>query len=228
MKGSQVTEGVDTYTRELLSMVEQPFYPCIGAKAVVAKQKLSSFLATDLSSDHDDEGIIRFLYNFVDEYRMTGSELCSAVVIFSSQAHLSEVDFDRLLWARLQALADIDATHHAYDLRVSPDPQSSNFGFSIKGEALYVIGFHPNSSRPARRFSRPAIVFNPHAQFERMRERGKFDAMKRSVRQRDMQFAGSVNPMLADYGESSEAIQYSGIQNGTSWKCPFIARHQGR
>ena len=228
MNGSHMTEEVDTYSRELLSMIEQSAYPCIGAKAVAAKQKLSSFVGTDLSADSDDERIIAFLYNFIDDYRKSDAELRSAVVIFPSSAHLSEEDFDKLLWARLQALADIDAAHYAYDLRVSPDPESSNFGFSVKGEALYVIGLHPNSLRPARRFSCPAIVFNPHAQFERMRERGKYDAMKRSIRQRDTQYAGSVNPMLADFGESSEAIQYSGIQNGTNWKCPFLARHHRR
>ncbi|MGC3943627.1 MAG: guanitoxin biosynthesis heme-dependent pre-guanitoxin N-hydroxylase GntA [Chryseolinea sp.] len=228
MKGHrQLAYATESYTEELLRMIGQSTYPCIGAKAVTTKQKLSSFVASDLSRDADDEEIINFLYSFIDDYRKAGPVLCSAAVIFDTPAELSEREFDGLLWSRLQALADIDASNYVYDLRVSSDPSSRNFGFSIKSEALYVIGLHPNSSRPARRFEHPAIIFNPHSQFERLRARGKYDAMRRAVRQRDLAYAGSINPMLADFGESSEAIQYSGIQNGTNWKCPFVPGHRG-
>lgn len=228
MKGfRQLSYATEDYTDELLRMIGQSAYPCIGAKAVTTKQTLSTLVASDLSQSHDDEQIIEFLYRFIDEYRKAGDVLCSAAVIFQSPSPLTETKFDSLLWARLQALADIDASNYVYDLRVSSDPTSRNFGFSIKSEALYVIGLHPDSSRPARRFTRPAIVFNPHAQFERLRARGKYDAMKRAVRQRDLVYAGTVNPMLADFGESSEAVQYSGIQNGTNWKCPFASQHRG-
>ena len=41
------------------------------------------------------------------------------------------------------------------------------------------------------------------------------------VRERDKALAGSVNPMLADFGRGSEAAQYSGREVGPDWKCPF-------
>lgn len=213
-----------SYFDELSQMIRQAAYPCIGAKAVLAKGKLSWFVGDDLSRDQDDHRIVEFLYRFIDEYRKSDGVLCSAAVIFQGPSALTEKDFDRYLWARLQALADVDANNFTYDLRVSSDPGSRNFGFSIKSEALYVIGLHPNSARPARRFAHPAIVFNPHAQFEWLRSRGKYESMKRAVRQRDLTYAGSFNPMLTDFGKSSEAIQYSGIQDGTNWKCPFVPR----
>ncbi len=168
----------------------------------------------------------RLSRGFIDQYRRDRSVLCSAGVVFDEPGDLSEPEFEKFLWKRLQSLADIDAEAYVYDLRVSSDPADNNFGFSIYSEALYVIGLHPGSSRRARRFSRPAVIFNPHAQFEWLRARGKYDPMKRAVRQRDVEYSGSVNPMLADFGLSSEAVQYSGMQHGNSWKCPFASGHQ--
>ena len=218
-------QGMQPYMDELSRMIGLAGYPCIGAKAVMAKNQLSCFVAGDMRCPQDDYRIVNFLYQFIEKFRKSESTLCSAAVIFQGPHDLSEVDFDHLLWKRLQALADIDADNYAYDLRISSDPTDRNFGFSIMSEALYVIGLNPGSARTARRFTHPAIIFNPHAQFEWLRARGKYDPMKRVVRQRDQEFAGSVNPMLADFGEASEAIQYSGIQDGNNWKCPFVSRH---
>ena len=104
------------------------------------------------------------------------------------------------------------------------DPAAVEFSFSLKEEAFYLIGLHPGSSRSARRFSYPAIVFNPHTQFERLRELNKYETMKQFIRNRDIRYSGSVNPMLADFGETSEAVQYTGRQYDQDWKCPFIAQ----
>ena len=84
-----------------------------------------------------------------------------------------------------------------------------------------MIGLHPNASRPARRFRYPTLVFNSHEQFERLRQDGRFEKMKQIIRARDEALAGSVNPMLADFGSGSEAAQYSGREVGPDWKCPF-------
>lgn len=219
---SQQTQSL---ANELSRMIERSDYPCIGAKAVVAKQQLYTFTASDIRCPDNDQAIANFLYDFVDLFRMARPTLCSAAVIFENPEVLTEEDFELYLWKRLQALADLDASNYACDLRVSGDPTAANFSFSIKAEALYVIGLHPASSRKARQFSRSAIVFNPHVQFEWLRSRGKFDAMKQSVRQRDLAYAGTINPMLSDFGVTSEAIQYSGLQHENNWKCPFNARH---
>ena len=112
-----------------------------------------------------------------------------------------------MLWQRLQALSDLDAQRHDYDKRVSADPFSPEFSFSIKGEAFYLIGLHTNSSRQARSFKYPTIVFNPHAQFEKLRETTKYANLKGVVRKRDITYSGSINPMLDDFGEASEVYQ---------------------
>jgi FPC/CPF motif-containing protein YcgG len=211
---------------ELFRLIADSGYPCIGAKAAIAKQQLKCFVASDIRCPNDDPAIVSFLYEFVDRFKEVQSSLCSAAVIFEGPQELSEENFDSYLWNRLQALADIDAMNFPYDARVSSDAAASDFGFSIKSEALYVVGLHPASSRKARHFTYPAIIFNPHQQFEWLRSLGKYDTMKRAVRRRDLDYAGSVNPMLADFGVSSEAIQYSGKQYGDNWQCPFVSKHQ--
>jgi len=218
------TSGSEVET--LYNMVKDVAYPCLGAKGALANDRIHCFVAHDMRDPSDDHAIIDFLYTFIDRFRSDRWALSGAVVIFSHSAPFSESEFDTYLWRRLQALADIDSRACVYDTRVSSDPSSPHFSFSLKEEALYVIGLHPASSRKARQFHYPAVVFNPHQQFDTLRAGGKYDTMKRAIRRRDMRYSGSVNPMLTDFGVRSEAIQYSGKEYGNNWKCPFISGHQ--
>jgi FPC/CPF motif-containing protein YcgG len=65
------------------------------------------------------------------------------------------------------------------------------------------------------------LVFNDHAQFQRLREEHRFEGLKDQIRHRDEQLHGSANEMLEDYGAGhSEARQYAGRQVGPNWRCP--------
>ena len=64
-------------------------------------------------------------------------------------------------------------------------------------------------------------MFNPRAQFDRLKAEGRFDRMRDLVRERDVALQGSVNPNLADFGQASEARQYSGRATEPTWECPF-------
>jgi FPC/CPF motif-containing protein YcgG len=92
---------------------------------------------------------------------------------------------------------------------------------SIGGKAFYVVGLHPASSRPARRFRQPTLVFNLHSQFEQLRTDGRYDKLREAITARDIALAGSKNPMLAVHGTDSEARQYSGRRVDERWVCPF-------
>jgi FPC/CPF motif-containing protein YcgG len=173
----------------------------------------------------DDMNILQFLYIFVDHYRSSNELYQSATIIFEKPQDAAEEEFDNLLWQRLQALSDLDARQYAYDKRVSADPSSTHFSFSLKGEAFFIIGLHAKNSRPSRQFTYPALVFNPHQQFEILREGNHYEPMKHVVRKRDHEYSGSVNPMLADFGTSSEVYQYSGIRYDEKWKCPLQINH---
>jgi len=73
----------------------------------------------------------------------------------------------------------------------------------------------------ARRAPLPTLVFNPHDQFEELRAEGRFDHMRSTIRRRDVDLQGFVNPMVADHGDSTEALQYSGRQHPTGWQPPL-------
>ena len=132
-----------------------------------------------------------------------------------------ELAFERTLWAQLQRLHGVDA--RGWDPATSPDPAAKEFSFSFAGRSFYVIGMHPAASRPARRFPVPAVVFNLHAQFEALRASGRYEKMRDVIRGRDESQTGSMNPMMADFGNRSEAVQYSGRHVEGAWKCPFHA-----
>jgi FPC/CPF motif-containing protein YcgG len=211
---------------EYLDFIRDKDFPCIAAKAAVAENQIKIFVANHLARSKDDVEILKFLYQFVDEYRAAEISYHSAVIIFREPEKCSEEMFSDLLWERLQSISDLDSVHCAWDRRVEKDASSSAFSFSIKEEAFYVIGLHAQSSRKSRQFKYPALVFNPHDQFEKLRASNKYTAMKEAVRKRDVKLSGSVNPMLADFGESSEVFQYSGLRYDSNWKCPFAAKHE--
>jgi FPC/CPF motif-containing protein YcgG len=210
---------------EYFSFLNTRAFPCIGAKSAITKQQLKCIVVDHIACPKDDRAILQFLYGFIDEYRDSGTLFHSATVIFEQPVIPNEEMFDALLWKRLQALADLDAKDHAYDHRVSKEPDSPFFSFSLKEEALFIVGLHPASSRASRQFKYPALVFNPHAQFEKLKETDRYERMKNIIRKRDREYSGSVNPMLEDFGDASEVHQYSGRNYDTNWKCPFKPNH---
>src|SRR6202040_2242615 len=138
------------------------------------------------------------------------SEYSTFVAIFHSPIGVTETEFEARLWLQLQKLHRANAKHFDWNRKVSSDPADPQFSFSFAGQAFYVIGMHANSSRQPRRFSWPALVFNPHEQFERLRTDGKWKRMQKKIRAREIALQGSVNPILSDFGDQSEARQYSG------------------
>lgn len=212
----------EAYIDQYKSFLYRKEYPCVAAKAAIQKQQVRVFVADHMACPKDDRAILDFMYNFVDEYRNSTEFFHSAAVIFKGPEEMpSEEIFESMLFQRLQSLANMGAKEYAYDKRVSSDPSSRDFSFSIKEEAFYIIGLHPKSNRAARQFMYPTIVFNPHQQFEVLRSTQRYDKMKNIVRKLDTAYSGSVNPMLQDFGSSPEVFQYSGRKLDHSWQCPL-------
>ncbi len=200
-------------------------FPCVAAQEAVTKNTIRCFVADHLGCPKDDQAILAFLYDFVDEYRAAASGYYSTAIIFQGPQDTTEDAFDTYLWQRLQSLSDLDSMRYDYDPRVNPDTSSPHFSFSLKKEAFYVIGLHAGSKRHARQFPYPALIFNPHAQFEKLRQEHHYSKMQQIIRKRDILYSGSVNPMLADFGSSPEVFQYSGREYDKDWKCPLNIKH---
>lgn len=196
-------------------------YPCTGAISVFAQQCYRFGLFQDLACDNAVRAVCHDLYEFCHEFPIIDEQLVTFIAMFRGPTIESEQHFEDLLWRQLQGMHDIDSSFFAWDKSVDSDPRNSNFSFSIGGRAMFVIGMHPRASRLARTFQYPTMVFNLHEQFERLRARGKFETMKQTIRAREMTVQGSINPMLNNFGERSEANQYSGRAVSDNWVCPF-------
>ncbi|MEM5494951.1 guanitoxin biosynthesis heme-dependent pre-guanitoxin N-hydroxylase GntA [Hoeflea sp. AS16] len=202
--------------------IQSAEFPCVGAKSALARDALSVFEVGEIDSPADDVEIHRALRDFSESLDHQSPIVRSFVVIFEGPVGLDEEAFEKALWNRLQSLHNLDVVSgQQWSDVVDHDPASPHFSLSIGGEPFFVIGLHPNASRPARRFEKPALVFNSHLQFEKLRADGRFDKMKEIIRKRDAALAGNVNPMLNDHGTASEARQYSGRAVDPEWKCPF-------
>ncbi|GAC1381872.1 MAG: guanitoxin biosynthesis heme-dependent pre-guanitoxin N-hydroxylase GntA [Ginsengibacter sp.] len=201
-------------------------FPCVAAKAALSREQIKCFVASNLMCPADDMAILNFIYDFVDTYRGSKELYHSAAVIFKGPVEINEDVFETLMWQRLQSLADLDMARYPYDNRVNKSPESKDFSFSLKQEAFFIIGLHPASARETRKFSHPALVFNPHSQFQKLKETSKYSHLQSVVRKRDIAFSGSINPMLEDFGNASEVFQYSGKIYDNKWKCPLRINHR--
>jgi hypothetical protein len=211
--------------QEYLDYIHNDSFPCIAAKAALARQQIDCLVVDHMACPKDDKLILDFLYEFIDSYRASKELYHSAAIIFKGPDNINESDFDSLLWMRLQSISNLDSKNYPYDSRVDKDPESGKFSFSVKEEAFFIIGLHPGSTRSTRQFQYPTLTFNPHAQFEQLKDMNKFERMKEVVRKRDLAISGSINPMLENYGVSSEVYQYSGVNYDDQWQCPLTIHH---
>jgi len=203
------------------AFVADPRFPCLAAKGVMRSEGFRLRRYGVLGSARSAEYLSRDLADFIADIPVDGAGLHSFVAVFPRSAPGDEGEFERRLWEQVQRLHEHDAPNAGWDPTVSADPDDPHFSFSFGGRALFVVGIHPASSRLARRFRWPALVFNPHAQFERLRADGRFAPLRAAVREREIALQGTLNPNLADFGEHSEARQYSGRAVGAEWRCPF-------
>lgn len=194
-------------------------YPCLGARSVFHRGRASVRVYDTLAGPHTAAPLLADLAAFAEEVDAAAG-FASFVATFRGPDITGEEHFERLLWTQLQAVADMDGTR--WNPGVSADPGDDHFAFSAAGTAFFIVGLHPRASRTARRVDAPVLVFNLHEQFEAMRASGHYPRMRDAIRRRDVELQGSINPMLADHGQISEARQYSGRSVGPGWAAPFV------
>ena len=163
-----------------------PTFPCLGARAAVNLNAYVLFTYDEMAEPATTSELAHHLGEFTGSSLVRTNEYASFIAVFRGPDSSSETEFERLLWKQLQALNEIDARRSAWSQASSPNVEDPNFSFSFGGESLYVVGMHPHSSRLARRFRWPALVFNPHAQFQRLRASGHWKRMQNSIRKREV------------------------------------------
>lgn len=199
-------------------------FPCVGAKSALNKGRLHVLEFGALGDPAQTPALHAALMDYSNAYSDPGMVPASFIAVFAP-ALLDEQRFEQLLWGQLEAL-------HAHDCArgipwaddVADDPKRKDFSFSVGGRAFFVVGLHPGASRLARRAPQPCLVFNFHAQFEQLKASGKYASLQAAIRRRDIALQGAINPVLARFGEASEARQYSGRAVEADWQCPFHSK----
>ncbi len=194
------------------------FHPCLMARSAL-KSKHVDFHSYNVDDKNLATAVLNDLKGYIAKVNAQPKHFFSYIATFPNLKINSEAEFEKFLWNQLQMLHEADP--NGWDKAVSSDPASSEFSMSLLGNAFYIVGMHPHSSRKARQAPVPTLVFNLHQQFEKLRELGLYDNLKAKIRNRDVQHQGHINPMLEDFGDSSEARQYSGRKVSSKWKCPF-------
>lgn len=209
----------------LHAFVEHGSYPCVGAKAALSRHSYVLGIYPSLDDAASAAAAAADARWFAAHASEIDASYATFLAVFRSGCITDDASFEAALWGCLQAMHRADPDD--WDPSVSSDPADPGFRFSLGGSAFFVIGMHPNASREARRFPFPTIVFNLHSQFEALRDAGRFEKMRTVIREREEALAGEPNPLLADFGESSEAAQYAGVAHPRGWKPPFALESQG-
>lgn len=137
------------------AFIDDRGFPCLGAKSAHAQGTIEFFAAHDTEAGTDDAAIAARLQDFSG--RQTPDSLFTSFVVgFPTSRVMDELNFERSLWARLQAIHEYDRLRFEWDENVSNDPASPRFSMSVGGKGFYIVGLHPQSSRLARRFACPA------------------------------------------------------------------------
>jgi FPC/CPF motif-containing protein YcgG len=202
-------------------MVSSPAFVCVGGKAAVSRGTYRVGMVGALGTEESADAIAAGLRRFEAERAAADDDFFSYAAFFSGPVGLDEAGFEADLWRQLRMLRRIDGAD--WDPAVSADPQDPHFSFSFDGHAYFIIGLHGASSRWARRFAWPTLVFNPHDQFDELRDDGRMPRWQEVIREAETALQGAPNPNLSDFGEMPEARQYSGKRNPRDWRCPFHA-----
>lgn len=199
-------------------------FSCLGARASARRGVLELDLYGALGDDSTAGPLHRTLERFGGRRLSESEDFATYVAVFDGPRDMAEETFETLLWKELSLLHDIDVERYSWASEVSADPGDPAFAFSIAGSAYFVVGMHPKASRISRRFRLPALAFNAHQQFQRLRRSGAYIGLRDRIRERELRLQGSLQPHLADHGTASEAIQYAGRHVNEGWTCPWRRR----
>ena len=219
---------------QIEAMLTQKNYPCVAALRSFFRQDYLVGFYDEFGTGNDWQALRADLLYFLERVKTTRSPYLTMWAIFPDTASTDEATFERAMWNELSHLTSLESRASDWgdagparseaegeSLPEEMDPSSRSFSLRLGGEALFVVGLHPNASRRGRRFPFTAFVINAFSQFEKLEETGTYGRMVALNRARDEAFHGDANPMSVKHGDAWEAIQFSGRTNDDAWKCPF-------
>jgi uncharacterized protein len=214
--------------QNIRNLVMQPNYPCVSAVSSFLKKDYMTESYPAFGSGQGAAKLYADLIRFKNEQRRTKAPFYSFWAVYDNSEVTSEEDFEQKLWSELSAVHAYEVnkcaeenTEMTWDPKFSSNPNDKNFCFCVDGHAYFLVGMHPLSSRKARQFPYPVLIFNLYAQFDELFQKKTFEPMVKINRLKEIKFQGDINPMVEKHGQEWESIQFSGKNNSDQWKCPF-------
>ncbi len=207
--------------KNIKDLISRKNYPCVAAVKALHQKEYSVGIYKNFGSAESWQEIRQDLRFFIQEQQKTKSTYLTFWAVFEGETQFTEDEYETLMWKELSHLSSFEDKNHDWPTEEISNPENPGFCLSIDKKPFFVVGVHPNSSRDARKFFKPALIFNVFEQFQNLQKAGLYESMKAIIRKRDVLFQGSVNPMVEKYGDDWESIQFSGKENPKSWKCPF-------
>lgn len=210
---------------ELKVFINSEGFSCVAAKTSILKHTLYHRNYRERTLDKVAKNIHKDVVEFEKNRIAISKTNATFVCTFSDLYFVDEIKFEYFLWELIQAIHLVDYENgNTWAAGYEYNPEHKKFSFSVNKSAFFLVGLHSESSRKTRKFSIPAVVFNSHEQFEYLKEIGVFEKLKTSIRKKEVELQGCLNPNLSDFGDQSEAKQYSGRHVESNWKCPFMAK----
>jgi hypothetical protein len=209
---------------QLRALVLDARFPCVAARSALKNGTYRFGLYEEMGADATTHGLGHDLRRFVADQDHMSDGFSTFFASFMGPIPASEDQFEAVLWNQLQKLHDLEAPFEAWDAAVSTDPDSPEFRMSLAGRAFYIVGLHAGSSRWARRFAWPTLVFNANFLFKRLHAENLIQKFRKVTRQLDTRLQGSVNPNVLTPDEVTVAREFSGKKAEDDWKCPFHPR----
>ncbi|MGE3973574.1 MAG: guanitoxin biosynthesis heme-dependent pre-guanitoxin N-hydroxylase GntA [Bdellovibrionales bacterium] len=215
---------VTRISQDIQNFVGQKNYPCVAAIQSTFRKDFRVGVYRDFGFGSSWSALRNDLQYFLREQQRSGSAYLTFWAVYLDTHEATEKDFENALWNELSSLTSEEDREADWSDKTRVDPKNKSFHFCLDGTSFFVVGLHPNSSRKACRFPHHALVFNVFSQFESLKASGSFDPLVQKIRERDLVFDGSVNPVAAQHAEVWESIQFSGKNNPSDWQCPFQFR----
>ena len=217
------------YFREMVSHSD---FPCLGAKAVLAKGDYAMGAYSDMTSTAVAEGVCHDLLKFREMFS-DDDGMFSFVAAFEWPELNEELKGASAYFTLLRNMRTADSANgFSWDPKVSRDVDDPHFAFSVAGHGYFVPLFYPAAYFPARRSDVSFVVFNAHDVFAGLRSRGLFAAFRDKIRQRQARIGIEVDPRLGDFGavnqfdqhvlaDPEKECQVGAIRDAILSKCPF-------
>lgn len=147
--------------------------------------------------------LARDLLKFRDETAGTHPPDLSFWAVFEQSDDLSAAEFEKCLWKELSSAATHPEFASELELQFGADPESDYFYFMLDGTLFSVLGLHPHSAHPSRRFPHPTLIFT----------------VQHSATV--FPFQEIPQPSEQSAGEGFYALELSGREKSIEWKFPI-------